>query len=119
MVRVQRTYDLLITRHTLATNGQQRPRLLSEIVFFGRRGNLEMDLCGADSAYRGLLPPVFYNRAGELSVIPPQFHHAVCLIAGGANCLGCRHCHLLQPAAPPRNLKSPAVPNLEEPDSVA
>lgn len=99
LVRVQRTYDLLITRHTLSANKERRPRLESEILFFGRRGTLEMDLCGADSAYCGMVAPIFYSRAGEGSAVPAQFQHAVCLMAGAVSCIGCQHCHVLQPAA--------------------
>jgi hypothetical protein len=41
MLRVERTYDLLITRHNLVNTGAgQRPRLESSIVFYGRRGTL-------------------------------------------------------------------------------
>ena len=45
MLRIDRTYDLLITRHQLAKSRQsQRPRLESSILFYGRRGGLEMEL---------------------------------------------------------------------------
>ena len=99
LVRVQCTYDLLITRHTLTEGEERRPRLDSEILFFGRRGTLEMDLCGADSAYRGMVAPIFYSRAGEQSAVPAHLQHAVCLLTGAVSCVGCQHCHLLQPAA--------------------
>jgi hypothetical protein len=47
MLRIERTYDLLITRHQLAKSGNsQRPHLESSILFYGRRGNLEMELSG-------------------------------------------------------------------------
>jgi hypothetical protein len=100
LVRVQRTYDLLITRHTLSADKERRPRLESEILFFGRRGTLEMELYGADSAYRGIVAPIFYSRAGERSAVPAHFQDAVCLMAGAVSCIGCQHCHVLQPAAP-------------------
>jgi hypothetical protein len=36
MLRIERTYDLLITRHSLASSaGNQRPRLESSILFYG------------------------------------------------------------------------------------
>jgi hypothetical protein len=97
IVRVQRTYDLLITRHSLEHEGGKRPHLKNEILFFGRRGTLELDLCGSASNYRGRTAPVFYTRAGEISVVPAKLTHAVALMTGAVNCVGCTHCHLLQP----------------------
>src|SRR2546430_8521605 len=45
MLRIQRTYDLLITRHSpSAAEHGRRPRLESSVIFHGRRGSLEMDL---------------------------------------------------------------------------
>lgn len=96
VVRVQRTYDLLITQHTLEAKGRERPHLRSEILFFGRRGASEMDLCGSDSNYRGKTAPVFYTRAGEISAVPGKLTHAVVLITGAVSCVGCSHAHLLQ-----------------------
>ena len=50
MLRIERTYDLLITRHQLAKSGDSRkPRLESSILFYGRRGGLEMELWGKDA----------------------------------------------------------------------
>jgi hypothetical protein len=100
MLRVERTYDLLITRHSLVTIGAgQRPRLESSIAFYGRRGTLEMDLWGKDAAYRGSVAPIFYSRAGEIAVVPAEFQPAAALITAAVCCTGCRHCHLLQPEA--------------------
>jgi hypothetical protein len=98
MLRVQRTYDLLITRHSVvSTCAGQRPRLESSIVFYGRRGTLEMELWGKDAAYRGSVTPVFYSRAGEIATLPVEFQPAAALITAAVCCTGCRHCHLLQP----------------------
>lgn len=98
MLRVERTYDLLITRHQLANSGgSQRPRLKSSILFYGRRGNLEMELWGKDVTFRGTVCPVFYTRAGEHVVLPNDFQDAVTRITSAVCCLGCRHCHLLRP----------------------
>ena len=98
MVRVQRTYDLLITRHSLVSSASVlRPKLRSEIVFFGRRGSLELELWGKDSSFRGLIVPMFYTRSGESAEIPKHFQHATALITAAVSCTGCRHCHLLQP----------------------
>jgi hypothetical protein len=97
MLRVERTYDLLITRHNLATTGAgQRPRLESSIVFYGRRGTLEMELWGKDAAYRGTVAPVFYSRAGEMAAVPAEFQAVAALITAAVCCTGCRHCHLLK-----------------------
>ena len=98
MLRVQRTYDVLITRHDLQTNGEgQRPRLDSSILFYGRRGTLEMELWGKDGAFRGAVCPAFFSRSGEALLVPEEFQEAVTRISAAVCCIGCRHCHLLQP----------------------
>jgi hypothetical protein len=101
MVRVRHTYDLLITKHVLATvNGAKRPTLESSIVFYGRRGTLEMDLCDKDSGFCGSVRPLFLSRSGEPATLPAAFEDAVARITAAASCIGCRHSHLLQPAGP-------------------
>jgi hypothetical protein len=98
MLRVQRTYDVLITRHGLRAVGQnQRPRLESSILFYGRRGTLEMELWGKDAAFRGAVFPAFYSRSGEALSVPVEFRDALTRISAAVCCVGCRHCHLLQP----------------------
>src|ERR1700691_6607898 len=98
MLRIERTYDLLITRHRLAKSGDSRkPRLESSILFYGRRGGLEMELWGKDAAFRGTVCPVFYTRAGERVLLPNDFQDAATRITSAVCCLGCRHCHLLGP----------------------
>ena len=73
MLRVQRTYDLLITRHSLANMEEgKRPRLESSILFYGRRGTLEMDLSSKDAEFRGTVSPVFYSRSGEPASLPSR-----------------------------------------------
>jgi hypothetical protein len=68
MLRVQRTYDVLITRHGLRAVGQnQRPRLESSILFYGRRGTLEMELWGKDAAFRGAVVQPFTAGAERRS----------------------------------------------------
>ena len=100
MLRVQRTYDILITRHRLHTSGRgQRPRLESSILFYGRRGTLEMELWGKDGAFRGTVCPAFFSRSGEAVPVPGEFQDAVARISSAVCCVGCRHCHLLQPKA--------------------
>jgi hypothetical protein len=98
MLRIARTYDLLITRHSLASAPtNSRPRLDSSILFYGRRGGLEMELWGKDVAFRGAVSPVFYTRAGESVALPRDFQRAVAQLTAAACCLGCSHCHLLGP----------------------
>lgn len=100
MLRVQRTYDLLITRHFLEGTGDgRRPRLGGSILFYGRRGTLEMDLTKKDAGFRGGVAPAFYSRSGELATPPSQFEEAVLRVTAAASCVGCRHCHLLHPPA--------------------
>jgi hypothetical protein len=107
MLRVERTYDLLISRHSLvATRAGQRPRLESSILFYGRRGTLEMELWGKDAAYRGSVAPVFYNRAGEIAAVSADFENAAALITAAVCCTGCRHCHILQPEAPATKIET-------------
>jgi hypothetical protein len=98
MLRIDRTYDLLITRHQLAKSGDSlRPRLESSILFYCRRGGLEMELWGKDASFRGTVCPVFYTRAGEHVVLPDDLQDAATRITSAVCCLGCRHCHLLGP----------------------
>jgi hypothetical protein len=98
MVRIQRTYDLLITRHSLSVSSAgQRPRLESSILFYGRRGSLELELWGKDAGFRGAVCPVFYSRSGEVVAIPNEFQDAVSRVSSAVCCVGCRHCHLLRP----------------------
>jgi hypothetical protein len=100
MLRIERTYDLLITRHSLASSAnRQRPQLESSILFYGRRGSLEMELWGKDAAFRGAVCPVFYSRSGETVNLPREFHTAAARLTSAVACTGCRHCHLLEPKA--------------------
>lgn len=61
-----------------------------------------MELWGTDGAFRGAVSPVFYTRGGERVVLPNDFQDAAARITSAVCCLGCRHCHLLEPglAAP-------------------
>jgi hypothetical protein len=98
MLRIERTYDLLVTRHRLAKSGDsRRPRLESSVLFYGRRGGLEMKLWGKDAGFRGSICPVFYTRAGERLLLPNDFQDAAYRITSAVCCLGCRHSHLLEP----------------------
>lgn len=114
MVRVQRTYDLLITRHSLVSSSSgHRPELQSEIVLFGRRGSLELELWGKDTAFNGSVAPVFYTRSGEPAELPKQFRHAAALITAAVSCIGCRHCHLLRPNSLPEYTAREQSPGTE------
>jgi hypothetical protein len=120
MLRIERTYDLLITRHHLAKSGDsQRPRLESSVLFYGRRGGLEMELWGKDVSFRGTVSPVFYTRAGERVVLPNHFQDAATRITSAVCCLGCRHCHLLgpRPIAPDRTEDPNALDGNDEPSA--
>ena len=98
MLRIARTYDLLITRHSLISSiSNRRPRLESSILFYGRRGGLEMELWGRDAVFCGTVSPIFYNRAGESLALPCTFQDAVARITAAVCCVGCRHSHLLSP----------------------
>jgi hypothetical protein len=98
MLRIERTYDLLITRHQLAQlKDKQRPRLKSSVLFYGRRGSLELELWGKDAGFRGTVFPVFYTRAGECVALPDNLQDAATRITTAVCCVGCRHCHLLGP----------------------
>jgi hypothetical protein len=98
MFRIERTYDLLITQHQLAkSKDKQRPRLESSVLFYGRRGSLELELWGKDAGFRGTVCPVFYTRAGERVALPDNLQDAVTRITSAVCCVGCRHCHLLGP----------------------
>jgi hypothetical protein len=98
MLRIGRTYDLLMTRHSLVSSpNNSRPRLESSILFYGHRGVLEMELWGKDSGLRGAVSPVFYTRSGEIATLPTNFQRAVAHLTAAVCCIGCRHCHLLAP----------------------
>ncbi len=98
MIRVWHTYDLLITQHVLkAIPDKRRPTIKSSVLFYGRRGMLEMDLRGKDSGYNGMVRPLFFSRSGEAVVLPARFEECVLRMTAAVSCMGCRHSHLLQP----------------------
>lgn len=117
MLRIERTYDLLITRHQLAkVEHGPRPHLESAVLFYGRRGGLEMELWGKDAAFCGTVRPVFYTRAGERVVLPNDFQDAAHRITSAVCCLGCRHCHLLGPrpvVADPGDVSDERIPDVD------
>ena len=97
MLRKERTYELLITRHFLSSleNGG-RPVLQTEILFRGIHGRLELDLCRKDKAHGGKVVPSFLSLAGEPVAIPEQFLSAIRAATKGVNCIGCSHAHYLR-----------------------
>lgn len=101
MLRKERTYDLLITRHFLgsAENGS-RPNLETEILFRGIHGRLELDLGRRDTAHAGNVVPSFFSVAGELLPVPEQFLAVVRAATKGVNCIGCSHAHYLRKPHP-------------------
>jgi hypothetical protein len=112
MIRIERTYDLLITRHSLTWSDRgRRPRLESSILFYGRRGSIEMELWGRDAEFRSAVCPVFYSRSGEVLEMASELRWAVAKITAGVCCVGCRHCHVLEAnsARTPRSCTAAAV----------
>lgn len=107
MLRKARTYELLITRHSLSsvTNGQ-RPQLETGILFRGIHGRLDLDLGGKDKAQAGNVAPTFYSLAGEVIAIPDKFLALVRAATKGVNCIGCRHTHYLRT---PRRVDPPKL----------
>ena len=101
MLRKGRTYELLITRHSLnsVTDGQ-RPQLETGILFRGIHGRVELDLSGKDKAQAGNVVPTFYSLAGEVIAIPEKFLPLVRATTKGVNCTGCTHAHYLRKPRP-------------------
>ncbi|MBZ5685507.1 MAG: hypothetical protein LAP86_10775 [Acidobacteriia bacterium] len=117
MLRKGRTYELLITRHSLSSvpDGPQ-PQLETEILFRGFHGRLELDLSGKDKAQAGNMVPTFYSLAGEVTAIPEMFLPLVRATTIGANCTGCSHTHYLRRPRPP--LSKPTRGELTTQDAV-
>ena len=101
MLRKGRTYELLITRHSLnsMTDGQ-RPQLETGILFRGIHGRVELELSGKDKAQAGNVVPTFYSLAGEVIVIPEKFLPLVRATTKAVNCNGCTHTHFLRKPRP-------------------
>ena len=96
--RFERTYELLIARHTIGeAQARKRPTITTQVVFRGWQGQLPLDLIDRDKALAGKIAPEFFTRAGEPRQIPAQYVEAVQCVVRGANCQQCSHCHLLVP----------------------
>lgn len=96
MLRVERTYELLISRHTLdQLNGSTRPQLRSTVLFRGKAGTLSPDLLAGGTGQSGRnAAPIFYTGAGELYRAPSEFHEAICAVTAAVSCIRCKHTHI-------------------------
>jgi hypothetical protein len=94
MLRKERTYELLITRHwPEEVSDGKRPLLKTKVLFRGIHGRLELDLCGKNKSQAGGVLPTFYSLAGEEVTIPKRFQDAIRAVTKAVNCVGCSHCH--------------------------
>jgi hypothetical protein len=97
MLRKGRTYELLITRHSLSsTENSRRPQLETQVLFRGIHGRIELDLCARDKAQSGNVVPTFYSLAGEVIAIPDKFVAVIRATTKAVNCVGCSHAHYLR-----------------------
>jgi hypothetical protein len=96
MLRVGRTYDLAISKHTLLPTGEhRRPAIASALLFRGHQGTLAVELWREEHRkLRGSITPVFYTTAGETKQLPQIFDVAIRKITGALSCLGCGHTHI-------------------------
>jgi hypothetical protein len=99
MLRIGHTYELAISRHSLAKNGSRaRPVIASALLFRGNQGTLAIDLWDPENKrLRGSIAPVFYTPAGEIRTHPERFDDAIRKITGALACLHCKHTHLAVP----------------------
>ena len=66
MFRVERTYRLSITKHTIQGEPGKRPNLVSQQLFLSLEGYLALDLANKENrAIAGYIVPQFYSRSGE------------------------------------------------------
>ena len=102
MLRIGRTYELILTQHDLITlPGSIRPRVGSRVLYRGQQGTLAIELWKpGNKELRGELAPVFYSSAGEVRPLPSQFEDAVRRVTGGVCCVGCKNGHVAVAPAP-------------------
>lgn len=96
MLRIERTYELLISQHTLSEADETaRPRLLSTVVFRGKAGTLPVELLSGNNRKpaKGTYP-IFHTSAGEVHAIPAKFSEALCAITTAVACVRCKHTHI-------------------------
>ncbi len=96
MLRSLQTYDLAITLHSLShAPAKRRPEVTSELVFRGKDGLLPFELWKEKCReLRGKVTPIFYDRAGEVILLPRHFEDAVRELTLAVCCIGCKHTHL-------------------------
>jgi hypothetical protein len=99
MLRIGHTYEMAISKHSLASNGSRiRPVITSTLLFRGNQGTLAIDLWNQENKrLRGSIAPVFYTQAGEIRPHPERFDDAIRKITGALACLGCKHTHVAVP----------------------
>jgi hypothetical protein len=99
ILRIGHTYELAISRHSLANNGSRvRPVITSALLFRGNQGTLAIDLWDPENKrLRGFIAPVFNTPAGEIRAHPERFDDAIRKITGALACHNCKHTHVAVP----------------------
>lgn len=102
MVRVERTYDLLITRHQISgSSDRKRPQMQASLVFRGRSGRLAAELTAGIPLDPSIsVAPVFHTSAGEIHSYPVKFSDAIRAVTEAVSCIRCKHTHVsIRPSA--------------------
>jgi hypothetical protein len=96
MLRIERTYELLISHHALQQHdGTPGPQLHSTILFRGRAGTLPAETLAGNSPQSGNKhAPIFHTSAGEIHAIPQKYSTAVDTVTAAVSCLRCKHTHI-------------------------
>lgn len=92
--RLQRNYEIAITKHTTKTV-DGKPKLVSSMVFRGH-GFLGLELWDKEKAFRGAVLPTFTTRGGDEIPVPEVYQAALKAAVEGASCVGCFHSHYLE-----------------------
>jgi hypothetical protein len=101
MFRYENTYDVLITKHSIATVvSGVRPQIENSVLFYRRMGTLSTELWGKDAAFRGGAIPRFFRKSGEEELPPNAFIDALLKVTEAVCCVGCKHSHLLEVGTP-------------------
>ena len=95
MARIEQTYQLLITHHSLDPGTGKRPSLRTMIVYHGVDGQLSPELLKQG------LTPEFFTRGGEVRPIPVSLLDATRLVTAAVSCVNCKHCHGLMERVEP------------------
>ncbi len=96
VLRIGRTYQVLVTKHSAApADSGQRPSLRTVVIFRGADGYLTQDLWRKNNTRAGSLLPEFFTPGGEQMDIFVALEPALLAAVGGACCVGCRHSHYL------------------------